>query len=385
MWVTSRRGKVLARAAVDERINDGAVYMTYQWWIGKCNELTLHATDGASGTPEDKYSACQVEAIPDQAWAETYLVERYAELKAQLAAEADRQNPQPETEISAASSEVADVVPPFRAERPKAAKAAGVERIPRGVSRRSFGGSRRPIGCRRRAAPRVRAARGRGGGPRAVRERRGRDARMNRFVVSDPSRCIGCSACRVTCTESHRRRALRPASRISLVKTRTVSAAVTCHQCEGAPCMTVCPEGAIVQERDRLHVDESRCTGCLLCALVCPFGAVYPSAPSTAHVKAAPYSRASSARSAGLLRQKETGAYTSVVMCDLCAKSPNGPRCVEACPTKALALVDEGMLEALGRTRRIEAIEMTDIAMRGALGADLAVRVDALFDREGDA
>ena len=184
---------------------------------------------------------------------------------------------------------------------------------------------------------------------------------MNRFVVSDPSRCIGCSACRVTCTESHRRRALRPASRISLVKTRTVSAAVTCHQCEGAPCMTVCPEGAIVQERDRLHVDESRCTGCLLCALVCPFGAVYPSAPSTAHVKAAPYSRASSARSAGLLRQKETGAYTSVVMCDLCAKSPNGPRCVEACPTKALALVDEGMLEALGRTRRIEAIEMTDI------------------------
>ena len=192
---------------------------------------------------------------------------------------------------------------------------------------------------------------------------------MNRFVVSDPSRCIGCSACRVTCTESHRRRALRPASRISLVKTRTVSAAVTCHQCEGAPCMTVCPEGAIVQERDRLHVDESRCTGCLLCALVCPFGAVYPSAPSTAHVKAAPYSRASSARSAGLLRQKETGAYTSVVMCDLCAKSPNGPRCVEACPTKALALVDEGMLEALGRTRRIEAIARNAVARPGAPAA----------------
>lgn len=193
---------------------------------------------------------------------------------------------------------------------------------------------------------------------------------MNRFVVSDPSRCIGCDACRVTCTESHRRRALRPASRISLVKTRTVSAAVTCHQCEGAPCMAVCPEGAIVQERDRLHVDESRCTGCLLCALVCPFGAVYPSAPSTAHVKAAPYSRASSARSAGLLRQKETGSYTSVVMCDLCAKSPDGPRCVDACPTKALALVDEGMLGALGRMRRIDAIEMTDVAMRGMLGVE---------------
>ena len=189
---------------------------------------------------------------------------------------------------------------------------------------------------------------------------------MNRFVVSDPSRCIGCGACRVTCSEAHRKRALRPASRISLVKTRDVSAAVTCHQCEGAPCLSVCPEGAISQAGDRLQVDEARCTGCLLCALVCPFGAVYPSAPSTAHVKAAPYSRASSARSAGLLRQKETGAYTSVVVCDLCAKAPDGPRCIAACPTKALSLMDEGALGHLARERRIDAIEKTSIAMQGA-------------------
>ncbi|MFR1638048.1 MAG: 4Fe-4S dicluster domain-containing protein [Eggerthellaceae bacterium] len=238
-----------------------------------------------------------MEAIPDQAWAETYLVERYAELKAQLAAEADRQNPQPETEISAASSEVADVVPAVPGGAIEGGEAAGVEGS-RAALAGEVSGQQTPLRLPPPSRPRVRAARGRGGGPRAVRERRGRDARMNRFVVSDPSRCIGCSACRVTCTESHRRRALRPASRISLVKTRTVSAAVTCHQCEGAPCMTVCPEGAIVQERDRLHVDESRCTGCLLCARVPVRGGV-PVGASTAHVKAAPYSRASSARSAG--------------------------------------------------------------------------------------
>ena len=95
---------------------------------------------------------------------------------------------------------------------------------------------------------------------------------MNRFVVSDPSRCIGCSACRVTCTESHRRRALRPASRISLVKTRTVSAAVTCHQCEGAPCMTVCPEGAITMDNCLAQVNPMKCTGCGTCVESCPTG-----------------------------------------------------------------------------------------------------------------
>ncbi len=193
---------------------------------------------------------------------------------------------------------------------------------------------------------------------------------MNRFVVSDPSRCIGCGACRVTCTESHRRRALRPASRISLVKTRTVSAAVTCHQCEGAPCMSVCPEGAIVQERDRLHVDESRCTGCLLCALVCPFGAVYPSAPSTAPVSAIG-SASAAAFGAHPARNEEEQLPQKCTGCaHLLDDGWTVPRCVDACPTKALALVDEGTLGALGRTRRIDAIEMTDVAMRGVLGVE---------------
>ena len=90
---------------------------------------------------------------------------------------------------------------------------------------------------------------------------------MNRFVVCDPARCIGCGACLVTCSESHRKRGMRPAARLSLAKTRTVTAAVTCHQCEGAPCMAVCPEEAITLRRDHVHIDEELCTGCLLCAL----------------------------------------------------------------------------------------------------------------------
>ncbi|MCW2285427.1 formate dehydrogenase major subunit [Rhodoblastus acidophilus] len=88
VWVQSRRGKVIARALVTERTNRGAVYMTYQWWIGACNELTIHHVDPISKTPEYKYSAVRVQRIDDQVWAETHVAREYGGLKARLAAAA---------------------------------------------------------------------------------------------------------------------------------------------------------------------------------------------------------------------------------------------------------------------------------------------------------
>lgn len=88
MFIYSRRGKVITRASVDSRVLPGAVYMTYQWWIGKCNDLTMDKVDANSHTPEDKYCAVQVEAIEDQTWAEKYLDEQYTSLKKRLRDEA---------------------------------------------------------------------------------------------------------------------------------------------------------------------------------------------------------------------------------------------------------------------------------------------------------
>lgn len=85
IWVQSRRGKVIARASVTDRTNQGAVYMTYQWWIGACNELTVHHVDPISKTPEYKFSAVRLEPIADQVWAETYVQQEYGNLKAKLA------------------------------------------------------------------------------------------------------------------------------------------------------------------------------------------------------------------------------------------------------------------------------------------------------------
>ena len=84
VWVASRRGKVISRANVSVRANVGAVYMTYQWWIGACNELTLDHLDPISRTPEYKYSAVKLEKIDDQKWAEQHVNQVYNEMKANM-------------------------------------------------------------------------------------------------------------------------------------------------------------------------------------------------------------------------------------------------------------------------------------------------------------
>ena len=84
VWVNSRKGRIITRAKVSERPNKGAIYMTYQWWIGACNELVTENLSPVTKTPEYKYCAVRVEAIADQAAAERYVIEEYAKLKAQL-------------------------------------------------------------------------------------------------------------------------------------------------------------------------------------------------------------------------------------------------------------------------------------------------------------
>lgn len=87
MRVTSRRGSVISRARVSDRVKAGAVYMTYQWWIGACNELTIDNLDPISKTPEYKYCAVKLEAIADQEEAERQLIASYNDLKRKMGAE----------------------------------------------------------------------------------------------------------------------------------------------------------------------------------------------------------------------------------------------------------------------------------------------------------
>ena len=84
VWVSSRKGRVITRAQVSDRPNKGAVYMTYQWWIGACNELVTENLSPITKTPEYKYCAVRVESIADQYAAEQYVIDEYDALKARL-------------------------------------------------------------------------------------------------------------------------------------------------------------------------------------------------------------------------------------------------------------------------------------------------------------
>lgn len=179
---------------------------------------------------------------------------------------------------------------------------------------------------------------------------------MNRFIAINPDRCIGCGTCRAACSEGHKLVGLQGEPRLSMVMTKDVSAAVTCHHCEGAPCLEICPVNAITRENGSIQVNEQTCIGCKLCGIACPFGAIHPSGTSIAGVAGMMVSTPTFPKSLSPLLQWEIGVYTCAVKCDLCSYDPEGgPHCVPACPTNALTyVVDEGLSEQV-KDRRIEA------------------------------
>lgn len=80
--VVNKRGFCITRCLPTPRVMEGATYMTYQWWIGACNELTTGKNlDPISKTPEYKYCNCRIEKLHDQKWAEEYLATEYKSLR----------------------------------------------------------------------------------------------------------------------------------------------------------------------------------------------------------------------------------------------------------------------------------------------------------------
>ena len=108
---------------------------------------------------------------------------------------------------------------------------------------------------------------------------------------------------------------------------------ISCRQCENAPCARICPTGALQQDDGIVTMNAQICSGCQLCIMACPYGAI-------------------SLESIGLpSATSETMAQKSMrsvaVRCDLCKdwmkrEGKSVPACVEACPVHARSVVQIG-------------------------------------------
>lgn len=132
----------------------------------------------------------------------------------------------------------------------------------------------------------------------------------------DPeAQCSRCRMCELICAFYHHRVGNPRRARIRVVALgKGADIPVSCLNCEDAPCMTVCPTGALQRKEadGMVLVNEDVCIGCSMCVSVCPAGAV--------------------------TLDPVDGTASK---CDLCGGEP---RCVAYCPAKVLRLTDADLI-----------------------------------------
>jgi phenylglyoxylate dehydrogenase beta subunit len=127
----------------------------------------------------------------------------------------------------------------------------------------------------------------------------------------EENRCLPwCTACRTKCSQIKRHKG-EEGTGIKEIHAASVNAhtAYICNQCSEAACLDHCPTGAITKSTADgiVRIDQTKCLGCGLCDLSCPYGGI----------DFGPGSKKAS-------------------KCDLC---DGEPQCVDACPAHALSFL----------------------------------------------
>ncbi len=151
--------------------------------------------------------------------------------------------------------------------------------------------------------------------------------------IFDVNRCSGCMACVVACQDQNDLPGDGPAYRqVSKLEESGVAPIVaflslSCQHCGDAPCLMVCPTGAIFRHKvgNIIDVDRDLCVGCRSCALACPFGAVH---------------------------FLSDGKMAKCHFCHERMEYGYEPACVRVCPTKALRL---GPVEDISKEKAAKA------------------------------
>ena len=165
---------------------------------------------------------------------------------------------------------------------------------------------------------------------------------MTEHIQVVPDKCRACRRCEVACIAAHHGMSFKEAmkhrdelvSRVQVVKTEGFKTTVRCHQCPHAPCVNVCPTGALQQdEQGRIIMRVQYCVACKMCIAACPYGTI------TMETIGMPSVDGEDGETLAQRARREVA-----VRCDMCRawRMDNGKRitaCMEACPAHALSLV----------------------------------------------
>lgn len=163
---------------------------------------------------------------------------------------------------------------------------------------------------------------------------------MGRFMIQCfPEKCLACRRCEMACIAAHNGLTLKEAmkrrkefaARVHVIKDGTNKDAISCRQCKDAPCVQVCPMGALRIENGAVVSHLEYCSGCQLCIMACPYGAI-AFQPAPVPVTAKDFIDQSDRKGVAL-------------RCDLCAewREKEGKTitaCMEACPAKARQMIE---------------------------------------------
>jgi Fe-S-cluster-containing hydrogenase component 2 len=99
---------------------------------------------------------------------------------------------------------------------------------------------------------------------------------MSRMIVVDSAKCTNCRMCELACSlvKTGAFAPSRSRIRVHVFAEEFKYIPLACFQCAAAPCVKVCPAGALVQEEGLVRFVKEACIGCRMCMLGCPFGVI---------------------------------------------------------------------------------------------------------------
>ncbi|MGI4828253.1 MAG: 4Fe-4S dicluster domain-containing protein [Janthinobacterium lividum] len=198
---------------------------------------------------------------------------------------------------------------------------------------------------------------------------------------TDTTLCIGCKACEVACKQWNQLPAdgfnwtgnsydntvalsdttwrhvafveqFEPDSHIG----RWLMMSDVCKHCAHAPCVEVCPTGALIyNEFGNVYVQQDVCNGCANCVVGCPFGV--------------------------LSRSKDDGRAHKCTLCYDRQKDDMTPACAKACPTESIKFgkVSELREHAQQRVEALNADGQNDAYLYGAEAAGEYSALNSFF------